>query len=178
MLYYVIRLGEQCLWEYGHTNVTANIPLPITRYALHSLCDAEMRKYSHEIFVLQNEWEIYAKQNHYNRLPTYAKSSYIKNAPLGQRGLKLLLFREATVKYHQKRDRDTMLFEDDLSRLMNSYTNAKLRKIDYDQYYILASRYGMWTEQEFNKDATPGTPCSHLHLESILRDIVCQMNTM
>ena len=49
-----------------------------------------------------------------------------------------------------------MLFEDDMSYLTQRYYDALSRRRDYDRYFILAARYGPFSNQEFNLDARPG----------------------
>lgn len=80
----------------------------------------------------------------------------ISCAPVAQKALKLRLVREAAREWARRKDRDTMLFEDDMSYLTNQYLDALSRRRDYDRYFILAARYGPFSEQEFNLDAFPG----------------------
>ena len=49
-----------------------------------------------------------------------------------------------------------MSYEDDMSRLVGQYLDAQIRKRDYDRYYILATRYGRYSPEEFSLDARPG----------------------
>ena len=40
-----------------------------------------------------------------------------------------------------------MLFEDDQSYLVSIYMDAQERKRDYDRYFVLATRYGHYSEE-------------------------------
>jgi hypothetical protein len=149
------NLGEQYAMILPEAKVKAHIPIPATRLAVHSLCEAEMRKYSAAIMKLNNDWEAFSKRHHYDRVPPYVKDSF-KNAPLEQRTFKLRLMIEGYETHRLRRDRDTMIYEDDLSRFSTAYLDAQIRRRDYDRYYILAARYGIYSEEEFAEDSRPG----------------------
>lgn len=149
-------LGEQCAWLMSDVSLSARIPVPAVRLAMHNLCEAEMRKYAQEMKILSEKWAVHCKQNHYDRPHIFPKDSYVNIAPLAQRAMKLRLMKEAQEVYRYRLNRDSMAYEDDLSRISNKYLDAKERKVDYDRYYILATRYGYFTEEEFKKDLNPG----------------------
>lgn len=149
-------LGEQCGWALPDYEVNACIPIPATRLAVQSFCLQQMQRISKEVILLKQNWEAFCRQNHYNKPHLYIKDSYVKNAPISQRALKLRLVRSAVETWRLRKDRDSMLFEDDLSYLSGKYQEARIRQQDYERYYILASRYGPYSEQEFNKDPRPG----------------------
>lgn len=115
-----------------------------------------MKRARAEIIALNEKWITFVKQNHYDKKHLYLKDSYLKSAPTSQRALKLRLVREAAATWILRKDRDTMLYEDNLSYLTNMYQDAAVRKRDYDRYYILASRYGYFSEKDFNFDSRPG----------------------
>jgi len=152
-------LGEQCSWVMNDYHIDARIPIPATRVAINSLCDADMRRLASEFDVMRAAWRKYSYQQRYFRdmnnssLPA---QSYLANAPLAQRPSKFVLLDAERLARQLKMERDTMMYEDDCSFLDNAYFRASSRKKDYERYYILASRYGRMTEEEFNKDERPG----------------------
>lgn len=149
-------IGEQCAWLMSDMQVKSHIPVPATRLAVHNLCETEMRRIFRDISKLTSAWLQYSRQHHYHKPHLFEKHSYLDNAPLAQRAMKLKLTREAAEAFRLKKDRDTMLFEDDLSYLSNAYITAQIRRRDYDRYYVLATRYGPYSESEFNSDSRPG----------------------
>lgn len=149
-------LGEQCGWALSDFQVNARLPIPATRMAVHSFCEQQMQKVALDVMKLKVQWETFCKQNHYNKPHMYIKDSYVKMAPVSQRAMKLRLVRSAVETWRLRKDRDSMLFEDDLSYLMGKYHEARVRQKDYERYYILAARYGCYSEEEFNKDPRPG----------------------
>ena len=80
----------------------------------------------------------------------------MKLAPLAQRAMKLIMAQDAAAAYRLRCDRDTMSYEDDLSYLVSRYTDAHERRLDYDRYFVLATRYGHYDENEFYRDSRPG----------------------
>ena len=60
--------------------------------------------------------------------------------PHAERSLKIKSLRQAAVKHRIRRDRDCMLYEDDLSYLAGKYAESQQRKVDYDRYFILANK--------------------------------------
>ena len=62
-----------------------------------------------------------------------------------------------------------MLFEDDMSYLTQRYYDALSRRRDYDRYFILAGRFGPFSEQEFNLDARPGKRYFHKATQGALK---------
>jgi hypothetical protein len=149
-------LGEQCGWALSEMEVNARIPMPAIRMAVHSLCEQQMTTVAEDVTRLKAQWEAFCRQNHYHKPHLFIKDSYINTAPLSQRALKLRLVREAVETWRLRKDRDSMLFEDDLSYLMGKYHTARIRQNDYERYYILAARYGPFSEREFNLDPRPG----------------------
>ena len=100
------KLGEQCAWIMSDIQQSARVPVPATRLAMHNLCEGEMRKVGSQLVKLQSEWDKYSKDHSFNRPPVFLKDSYAKTGPLSQRGLKLILFKEAQVKWWEKKERD------------------------------------------------------------------------
>lgn len=149
-------LGEQCGWALNDMEVNARIPMPAIRLAVHNLCQQQMLAVAEDVKRLKEQWEAFCRQNHYHKPHLFIKDSYINTAPLSQRALKLRLVREAVETWRLRKDRDTMAFEDDLSYLMGKYHAARIRQQDYERYYILAARYGPFSDQEFNRDSRPG----------------------
>ena len=156
-------LGEQCAWILSDYHIDARIPVPATRAAVSNLCDADMRRLASEMALLHRTWRAYYRQQHYDRdeartaLPW---NSYLggrdNKTPLAQRPAKLVLLLQGQDARQLKRERDTMLFEDDLSFLVTAHHRAAARKRDYDRYFVLATRYGHMTEAEFRRDERPG----------------------
>ena len=150
------RLGEQCAWLLNDTEVQACVPTPATRLALHNLCESEMRTLRAQIVRLNTEWDAHYKKNSYNRPPVYMKHAYTDAAPLAQKAMKLMMVKDAQDTWRIRKDRDTMLYEDDMSSLVMRYEDAHERKLDYDRYFVLATRYGHWDEEKFYQDNRPG----------------------
>lgn len=156
-------LGEQCSWILSDYRIDARIPVPATRAAVSNLCDADMRRLAGEMVLLHRTWRAYYLQQHYDRdeartaLPW---NSYLggrdNKTPLAQRPAKLVLLLQGQDARQLKRERDTMLFEDDLSFLVTAHQRAAGRKKDYERYFVLATRYGHMTEAEFSRDERPG----------------------
>lgn len=149
-------LGAQCVTIFQDQQAPARIPIPATRYAIHNLCESQMNKMYNEIVKLQQQWQLYCRQNHYHKPHLFLKDSYLNVAPPSQRALKLRLVREATSTWQIRKERDTMLYEDDLSFLTGMYYDSLQRQRDYERYYIIANRYGAFSEAEFLLDARPG----------------------
>jgi hypothetical protein len=149
-------LGQQCVTMFKDQQLSARIPLPATRYAIHNLCESQLNKMYGEILELQQKWNQYCRQNHYQKPYLFLKDSYLNVAPPSQRALKLRLVRDATSTWLLRKERDTMAYEDDLSFLTGLYYDALQRQRDYERYYIIANRYGPFTEVEFQQDTRPG----------------------
>lgn len=150
------KIGEQCAWLLDNVSLSARIPVPAVRLAMHNLCENEMRVHARAMSELCAKWNLHCKQNHYDRPHLFPADSYLKCAPVSQRTLKLRLMKDAQSVFQRRLDRDSMAFEDELSRVSGKYLDAKERKVDYDRYYVLATRYGYMTEQEFTLDYSPG----------------------
>lgn len=149
-------LGKQCGLAVSEFQMKANIPVPATRIAINTLCEQQLQRISRDYTLLTEKWSRYCKENHYNKNHLFIEGSYVKTAPVAQRAMKLRLVRDAVHVWRVRKDRDTMLYEDDLSYLMCKHYEAKIRQLDYDRYYIIASRYGSYSEEEFNRDSRPG----------------------
>ena len=148
--------GNQSSFVLSDFQVDPRIPLPATRLAIHNVCEAEMRKLAQEIERLNTNWVRFCKDNHYVTMPVYTKDAYENRGPLHIRRTKIQLAKEAADKYSVRRDRDTMMFEDDMSYFVGKYYDAQSRKRDYDRYYILANRYKPFSEHEYIIDGNPG----------------------
>mmetsp|Transcript_10058 Transcript_10058/g.15233 ORF Transcript_10058/g.15233 Transcript_10058/m.15233 type:complete len:1075 (+) Transcript_10058:284-3508(+) len=150
------RLGEQCAWVLSDIQTTARIPVPAIRLAMHNLCEAEQRKAASAATKLIATWNEYKRKNGYNKSMLYMSESVLKSAPVGERAAKMKQMKIANSEWLLRKNQDTMSFEDDLSRLNEKYLNAQTRRRDYDRYFVLATRYGVYTEEEFFKDSNPG----------------------
>jgi hypothetical protein len=149
-------LGEQCAWVISDFKLDAHVPIPATRLAIQNLCETEMRKLGNEIQQLRISWMKYSKQNHFDRPHMFSKDSFLETTPLTQRAMKLRVIKAATENLKVRKERDTMQYEDDMSYFVGRYYEAQDRRRDYDRYFTLATRYGMFTKEEFYKDPFPG----------------------
>jgi len=149
-------LGEQCAWVLNDFQIEARFPVPATKLAIQNLCESEMRKLASKIIDLNQAWDKHAKQNHYDRPHLFLNSTYLHKAPLHQRAMKLRIVKAAAESWKLRNDRDTMQYEDELSYLAGKYLDAQTRRRDYDRYFTLASRYGVFSKEEFAADSFPG----------------------
>ena len=150
------KIGEQCAMVVPDINISARIPIPATRLAMRNLCEVEMRKAAANMTKLLLTWKDVRKKG-YAKSNLYAdRDSYLKSTPLAERAARLRDMRQANNTFLQEKFRDTMQFEDDLSAINEKYLNAQLRRRDYDRYFVLATRYGVYSEEEFFRDSHPG----------------------
>lgn len=150
------KLGEQCALVISNVNTTARIPVPAVRLAVHNLCESEMRKAAQEITKLNEKWYEYYRKSGYNKTKLYFSESMLKSTPVAERPALMKQMKQTLNEWLLKKNRDTMEYEDDLSHLTEKYINSQLRRRDYDRYFILATRYGVYSEEEFFKDSMPG----------------------
>merc|ERR1711871_28560 len=127
---------------------------------MQDLCERMMRRYAQQATQLNAHWAAFYTQNHYDKPHLYMNEDLIRKAaitgPLQQRVRKAKAMKSAVAKHRLRMDRDCMLYEDDLSYLSGKYTGCKERKVDYDRYFVLASKYGAFTPEEFLQDSFPG----------------------
>lgn len=150
------KLGEQCALVISNVNTTSRLPVPAVRLAVHNLCEAEMRKATHDIKLLIEKWSEFSRKSGYNKSKLYFTDSILKSTPVSERPAMMKQMKQTLADWLLKKNRDTMEFEDDLSQLNERYLNAQLRRRDYDRYFILATRYGVYNEEEYARDAMPG----------------------
>jgi hypothetical protein len=151
------KIGEQCAMVVPDIHVSARIPIPATRLAMRNLCEVEMRKASANMTKLLAAWTDYVRKKGYAKANLYAdRDSYLKSTPLAERASRLRDMKRANNTFLTEKFRDTMQFEDDLSAVNEKYLNAQLRRRDYDRYFVLATRYGVYSEEEFFRDSHPG----------------------
>jgi hypothetical protein len=129
-----------------------HIPAPAARRAVHDFCEAEMRKISADIAELNKAWLKHSKANHYNKPHLFQRDSYLSRP----KTIKLRHVHEAVESWLARKERDTMMFEDDMSKLVGKYIEAQIRRRDYDRYYVLATHYGVWTAQVYYRAPRPG----------------------
>ena len=154
-----VKLSEQCAMAIKDLQGIAPwIPLPATRYAIHNICESDMRRYAAETVKLSAIWGKYCRDNNYNRglSHIFPKESYVNRAPVALRAVKLKVVKDSQAIWLQQRDRDTMMFEDDMSYFVDKYLDAQNRKRDYDRYYVLATRYNTFTEEKYYSALNPG----------------------
>ena len=149
-------VGEQYEWLLDDFRVDLRLPTPATRKALQDSCQTQMTVLEDNVLSLDVSWRKFSKQNHYDRSHIYIKDSYLSNAPAEQRSMKLKLVKEAVKMWRQRSDRDTMAYEDDHAYLMRKYNDVRIRTLDYDRYFVLATRYGPFNDADFAKDSRPG----------------------
>ena len=151
------RMGEQCAWIMNDYHVDARIPLPATKIAVHNLATADATRNVIEITNLHVAWHDYCIKKNYDRMDDVLnRQSYLKSAPLALRAMKLHKLNETRALKQLSYDRDSMMFEDDLSYLNQSHYRALERKLDYDRYFVLATRYGHMSEELYAYDERPG----------------------
>jgi len=151
------RLGDQCAWIMNDYHVDARMPLNATRMAVHNLCDADAKRLAEEISQLHRLWNLYCITNNYDRMDDVLNTkSYLNAAPLALRAMKLQKLREMREGKMLQFERDSMMFEDDRSFLHGAFFKAVERKLDYDRYFVLATRYGHFSEEDYNRDDRPG----------------------
>ena len=150
------KLGEQCTWVIGDLQTSARIPVPAIRLAMHNLCEAEMKKAAQDVGKLLQGWKEFSRKNGYNKSILFYHESYVNSAPVAQRAAKLKQLKKSNEEWLLAKNRATMTFEDDLSSLNEKYLNAQIRRRDYDRYFVLATRYGVFSEEEFFLDSRPG----------------------
>mmetsp|Transcript_5047 Transcript_5047/g.8277 ORF Transcript_5047/g.8277 Transcript_5047/m.8277 type:complete len:1079 (-) Transcript_5047:259-3495(-) len=151
------KIGEQCALVVPDINISVRIPIPATRLAMRNLCEVQMRKSAADMTKLLATWTDYVRKKGYAKSNLYADmESYLRTTPLAERAGRLRDMKHANNKFLQEKFRDTMQFEDDLSAVNEKYINAQLRRQDYDRYFVLATRYGVYSEEEFFRDAHPG----------------------
>ena len=125
---------------------------------MNKLCDDEIERLTIDFNDLNKKWLTHSKQNHYNKPHLFEKNNndLLNCGPKEQRMMKLKLVREAVEAWKVRKDRDMMVYEDDYSFIIGKYKDIRNRKVDYDRYFVLATRYGHLSEQEYNKDDRPG----------------------
>jgi hypothetical protein len=121
------QLGAQAGWALPDFRLDPRVPVPATRRAFHDLCDREVRKVALDVAKLEADWRAFCLQNHYNKPHLFAKQAYLDNAPYSQRTLKERLVKEALRTFRDRRERDSMRFEDDRSYLLGRYSTAHTR---------------------------------------------------
>ena len=152
------QIAQQCSLVFvQNRDYSLHMPMPATRLTVHNQCEYEMRKIANAIFELnvrrkKSLREISRRKESCHR----SSSSYIKTAPTSLKGWKLCKHQISVTRIQVENEIENMLYEDDLSRLVGKYHAVKLRKVDYDRYYILALRYGIVDEVEFHRDKRPG----------------------
>lgn len=151
------RLGEQAAGVMSNYHIDARVPIPATRMAVQNLAGADQRGLQEKISTLHVAWHNYIVRNNYDRLSAvHNRASYVDRGPAALRALKLSKLVESNREKVLMMERDSMMFEDDLSYLNGAYSKAQERVWDYDRYYVLANRYGYMSEDEYYKDDRPG----------------------
>jgi hypothetical protein len=150
------KLGDQCVELLSDVNTSARIPVPAMRLAVHNICEARMRESARQLADVIQKWHTYAKANGYDRTHVYLTRNFVKSAPLAERALKMKLMQQAAAGWRARYERETMQHEDETGHLMRVYVDAQHRRRDYDRYFVLATRYGVFSQAEFSADSSPG----------------------
>ena len=157
-------LGSQCAEVLpGLFSAPPHIPLPVNLLGIVSVCNKELRSIGNKADRLRKAWSLYALQNHFNKPHLYASNAYLESCPVVERVIKAKLLSRSVKHFRRRYNRDSMSFEDELSRLSNRYNAVQSRKRDYEIYYILANRYGAMSSVEFAALTSPG----HVYLDRV-----------
>ena len=82
----------------------------------------------------------------------------LRNCPVHLRARKLKMAKEAYDSFSKRRDRDSMLYEDDRSFLYSQIYEAHMRTLDYERYVFLCGLFGPMSKQEWaHSGSQPGT---------------------
>lgn len=149
-------LNQQCSRLFIDSHASAAVPLPATRKAIGYYCEQAMFKAREALQRLNGAWAEHCTKHHYNTKPVYMNNSYLSIAPVGERMMKYRLIKAARRAYSQQLEHDTMAYEDTLSYWSTLYGEAQARRNDYEKYFILATRYGAFAEEDFVKTDRPG----------------------
>ena len=158
--------------------MSARNPVPAMRLAVINMCEREKREISAEMTHLSLLWKQYCTKSHYDNtniiyVRANAAIANANTAPLGNRPAKIKAAKDSIRQFRLQMERDFMMYEDDISRLTNKYLNIDEYRLDYDKYYIIASRYGMFSETEFLLDSRPGERYQHKIIQA--QRLICHL---
>jgi len=149
-------IGHECAWLMEEENMSARFALPAVKYGVQDVCEGEKRNIASRLMEMTSRWKDYCTKQQYGRIRILNKNSYVQKLPLPQRAQMILQLREEHFQWTMAMERDTMMYEDDVSNLMNKYYTAIDLRADYDQYYMLANRFGIFSEEEYSCEPLPG----------------------
>lgn len=176
------RVGQQLATNIlNHSMIDPRVPTDTVVKALKKLNGRQMKQLVAQWDELQRGWVNHAKENNYQDrensdrafiFRTYTEEKImsmthdkdsrtdwlLRNCPVPQRAKKLRLAKEAFEAYCKRRDRDTMLYEDDRSFLHQQIYDCNMRTVDYERYVFLCGLFGpMSVEDWANSGSQPGT---------------------
>ena len=163
----------------NHGMIDPRVPTEKIVKALKKMNDGQMSQLREQWQVLEANWSQHERDNQYNdgvkgkflfqeytedKLMTMthdedgANDWLLRSCPVHERGKKLKAAKQAYDSYCKRRDRDTMLYEDDRSFLYQQIYEANMRTLDYERYVFLCKLFGPMSEQEWiHSGSQPGT---------------------
>lgn len=166
---------EQSLSIFEHDRIDPRVPSESVRRAMRDMSAARCKFLAAEWATLHANWARHAAHFSFNTPYVYrdyadasdaklgaelrnpAASWLLKSAPGHMQEKKLKMVKQASESFRLRRDRDTMLFEDDRSFLCQQMFEATTRALDYDRYCSLALIFGpMPPEQWRHAKSRPG----------------------
>jgi hypothetical protein len=150
-------LGQQCAQVLPTLDSSfPEEPTKANRYAVSSACMLEMKQAARQTSELRAAWAVYSAQNHYDKPHLYRDNAFLEHCPVSERILKTKLLARSVQAFRVRYNRDSMVFEDELSHVTDRFERARDRKRDYEAYYILANRYGAFDGGRFSRTDSPG----------------------
>jgi hypothetical protein len=174
------RVGQQLAAKIlNHDRVDPRVPTDRVVRALKKMNGRQKRVLIEQWDALAKNWVKHAADHHYNKTSdqAYLFNKYteekilsmthdedgradwlLRNCPVPQRAKKLRLAKEAHDAYCKRRDRDTMLYEDDRSFLYQQIYDTNMRTLDYERYVFLCGLFGPMSEEDWALSGSqPGT---------------------
>lgn len=160
---------ESTLSIFAHDRLDPRNPSKEIRQAMHSLSRARLKFLQEEWTTLHANWAKHVAHYAFDTPFVYRdyadasedkigielqdpQSSWLlKGAPVHMQEKKIKMAKRAAVAFRLRKDRDTMLFEDDRSFLCQQMFEAKTRALDYERYCSLALIFGPMPEDEWAK---------------------------
>lgn len=166
---------EQSLSIFEHDRIDPRVPSDSVRRAMRDMSAARCKFLAAEWATLHTNWARHAAHFSFNTPYVYrdyadasdaklgaelrnpGASWLLKAAPGHMQEKKMKMVKQASETFRLRRDRDTMLFEDDRSFLCQQMFEATTRALDYDRYCSLALLFGpMPPEQWCRAKSRPG----------------------
>jgi hypothetical protein len=174
------RVGQQLAAKIlNHDMVDPRVPTGRVVKALKKMNSKQKRMLIEQWDALTKNWVKHAADHHYSKTSdqAYLFNKYteekilsmthdedgradwlLRNCPVPQRAKKLRLAKEAHDAYCKRRDRDTMLYEDDRSFLYQQIYDTNMRTLDYERYVFLCGLFGPMSVEDWALSGSqPGT---------------------